>query len=569
MSVSDFVAKFFIQRGVTTVFEVAGGMVAPLLDSFGRNEAIRVVTVHHEQSGAFAADAYARCSGKPAVAIGTAGPGALNLITGIATSYYDSVPVIFLTGNVQTYLQAKTKPVRQFGLQETNFIEVAKPIAKGVFAPATAAAVPQALHDAYELCLEGRPGPVVVEMAFDLQIASEPEPHQATTREIAVSAHVPVDQIVDALRAAERPLIHAGAGIRRAGMAKVFRELIDQLHVPVTTSILGKDLIPSAHPLCLGMPGTYGLRCANLAMVEADFVLVLGSRLDQGQIGADPGGWAANKKVIHIDCDEGEIAARVKRSEKIVVNLAQFLPTLATAVMGINAATSADWLERVAELKQSFPDTDELAGCPGINPNAFLRALSIASQSATAFTVDAGEHTWWTAQSLQLTESQYFVASTGLWSMGTALPAAIGAAIATGGTAVAIAGDGAIQMNLQELQTVVRNRLPVKIIVLNNQCLGMVRQFQNAVLDGRNFSTVIGYDTPDFCKVAEAFGIPARILSHTEDIDELVKWFWEEPDSPSFLEVRLDGNVPVMPQVGFGQRLHQMESYSHASDNNK
>jgi acetolactate synthase-1/2/3 large subunit len=190
-----------------------------------------------------------------------------------------------------------------------------------------------------------------------------------------------------------------------------------------------------------------------------------------------------------------------------------------------------------------------------------MRDLSNASRLARAFTVDAGQHTWWAAQSLRLGEAQQFVASTGLWSMGTALPAAIGAAIAMEGPVVAIAGDGAMQMNIQELQTIVRNRLPIKIVVMNNRCLGMVRQFQDAVLDGRHFSTVVGYDSPDFVKIAEAYGLPARALDTKDEAAGALDWLWEDEGEARLIDVRIDGRVPVMPQVGFGRGLHNMERY--------
>jgi acetolactate synthase-1/2/3 large subunit len=561
VQVSDFIAEFMADRGVSVVFEVAGGMVAPMLDSFARHRAVRVVTVHHEQAGAFAAESFARCTGSPAVAIGTAGPGALNLVTGIASCFYDSVPAIFLVGNVQTYLQRKSRPLRQFGLQETCFETVAKPISKGIFQPKRADEVPSAMLAAFELATEGRPGPVVVEIAFDIQIADLPTVEIATPSPRELTADHSLDKVLSLLDAAERPLIHAGGGVRRAGMVSVLRALAEHLSIPVTTSILGKDVIATDHPLNAGMPGTYGVRAANLVMSEADAVLVLGSRLDQGQIGADPSGWKRGKSIVHVDCDAGELGARVRGAIEIDANLRDFLPSLMDCARQRSWPVRKAWCERLAELRSAHSDVDELTGCPGINPNAFMRDLSHASRPARAFTVDAGQHTWWAAQSVRLHETQQFVASTGLWSMGTALPAAIGAAIAMEGPVVAIAGDGAMQMNIQELQTIVRNRFPIKIIVMNNQCLGMVRQFQDAVLDGRHFSTVVGYDTPDFVRVAEAYGLPARTLDTNDEVASALDWLWEDEGEARLLDVRIDGRVPVMPQVGFGRGLHHMESY--------
>jgi len=561
MRVSDYIADTLHRSGIDQVYEVAGGMIAPLLDSFGRHQGIRVVTVHHEQSGAFAVDAHGRLTGRPAVALGTAGPGALNLLTGIASCYCDSVPALFIGGHVQTYLQRKNRPIRQFGLQETSFAEAAAPVAKAVFKLTRAADAPQVVADAFAAATGGRPGPVVIEIPFDVQGAAlDAEPADLAPPAPAEPPAGSVAAALDLLHAAERPLIHVGAGVRRAGAVDALGALLRTVSVPVTTSILGKDALPADAPLNLGMPGTYGVRAANLAMAEADAVLVLGSRLDQGQIGADPVSWKRGKQVAQVDCDAGELAARLRGALAIECDAGSFLAAALEQAGTRKWPARTSWLDRVAALVRDNRDVDELEGCPGINPNAFMRALSAASSAAAAYVVDAGQHTWWAAQSIRLTGDQRFVASTGLWSMGVALPNAIGAALATGGPVVAIVGDGAAQMNLQELQTIVRNRLPVKIVVVNNGCLGMVRQFQDAAMGGRHYSTVIGYDTPDFLAVASGYGIPAHRVAEPDEVAAGVDRMWRDR-GPSLLEVHVDAALPVMPQVGFGKPLNVMESY--------
>lgn len=562
MRATDYLASVLEKAGITHVFELSGGMIAHLLDSFHQNPSIRVVSVHHEQAGSFAAEGYGRMTGRPAVSLGTSGPGALNLLLGIAGCYYDSIPAVFITGQVQTYLQRRDRPIRQFGLQECNFLPVAAPVAKATYYVGTSAELPAVLAEALAVAVGGRPGPVVIEMPFDVQggpVEAEPvapeEPVPTEPDEAMVEA------ALEAITSAERPLILAGGGIRAARAQDAFRTLMRAFNIPVATSIMGHDLVAFADPLRVGMPGTYGVRAANYAVVESDALLVLGCRLDQGITGADVASFKKGKKIVHVDVDPAEMAARFRGAERIEADVAAFLSVANRIAARRSFTDRPQWRERVTELKQQHPDTAELEGCEGINPNVFIRDLSEASGAASSFVVDAGQHTWWTAHSLRLREGQRFLASTGLWSMGTALPAAIGAALAAPGPVVAIAGDGGAQLNIQELHTVVRNKLPIKMIVLNNGCHGMVRQFQEENFDRRYASTLWGYSPPDYEKVAGGYGIEGRSVREPEGTAEALRWLWEDNETPRLLQVFLSTYTNVYPHVSFGKPLTAMASF--------
>jgi len=564
MKVTDYIADFLAGSGVTHVFELSGGMIAHLLDSFSRHQAIRVVSVHHEQAGAFAAEAFARMSGKPAVALGTSGPGALNLVSGIASCYYDSIPAIFITGQVQTYLQRGERKVRQFGLQECGFTSVAKSIAKAVFAVSKAPEVPVVLAEAYAISVGGRPGPVVIEIPFDVQGSQiDVELQPAAPLQPVYPEEGAVVNALTKLAGSTRPLIVAGGGIRSARAAQAFRSFAEHANVPVVSSIMGLDLLPTDHRLQVGLIGTYGLRAANLTFAESDAVLVLGSRLDLGITGADTAAWKHGRQITHVDCDQGELGARVRGTTNIHADVGAFLEAANSLSGKISFHVSREWRDRVDELKAAWPDTRELEGCEGINPNDFIRLLSSASSPA-AYIVDAGQHTWWVAQSVRLKEGQRLLASTGLWAMGSALPAGIGAALASGAPVVVIAGDGAMQVNIQELQTVVRNKLPLKIVVLNNRCHGMVRQFQEEFFDGRYPSTLHGYNPPDFIRVAQAYGISACSLTDSENVTDSISWLNSEPHAPRLLQVHVDTYTNVYPHVPFGKPITAMKSFKKA-----
>ena len=584
MKAADFIAKYLESRGVTHIFELSGGMITHLLDSISQQTTIRLVSMHHEQSAAFAVDGYARVTGIPGVAMATSGPGATNLLTGIGSCYFDSVPAVFITGQVNTHEQRGDRPIRQLGFQETDIVAMAEPVTKACFRVSKAADIPSILDRAFAIATEGRCGPVLIDLPMDVQradIVVPVEPAHGTSLPISsalfgdptVSDRTPplpadiFDDIFTDIGNARRPLILAGRGIRAASAVGEFTHAVKVTNIPVIASLLGLDVLPYEDPLRAGFIGSYGNRWANIAFGEADFILVLGSRLDIRQTGADTR-FFEGRKIYHVDCVEGEINNRIKDTIPVVADVKNFLRAFLDKAKGRIFPPKTEWLEHIQALREKWPDTKELE-TKGINPNGFMHILSRASRSAGSVLADVGTHQMWTAQSYELSEGQLFLTSAGMGAMGFSLPAAIGACLGSGKKpALVLVGDGCMQINLQELQTVYRNALPIKIVVLNNQHLGMIRQFQDSYFESRYQSTLWGYSAPDFAKVAEAFGIEARTISGEEEVRDAVEWLWAgpNPEKPQLLQVMIDPRANAYPKIAFGKPITEMEPFAKPVD---
>lgn len=561
---SDYIATFLREQKTTHVFEVAGGMITHILDSLHCLGNTSIISVHHEQAAAFAADAYGRCTGRPGVALATSGPGATNLLTGIGSCYFDSSPALFITGQVNTHEQKGSRLIRQLGFQETDIVAMAKPITKKCFQVEQAGDLEAIMNEAYTLAMEGRPGPVLVDIPMNIQRAeiSVGAINFISRKKLALSTDLDqrLIQLEQAIRQSKRPLILAGNGIECARAVSLFRKFVELLKIPVVTSLLALDAIPFEHPLRVGMIGSYGNRWANLAIGAADLLIVIGSRLDIRQTGADIAGFRQNKTIFHIDCDHSEINNRILDCVPMVSDVEDFLMKGTDYFSTKNLTLASEWFHKIQALKQQWPDTQELSPCPGINPNSFMHQLAQSGEGAAAFVADVGNHQMWAAQSLELKSHQLFLTSGGMGAMGFALPAAIGACFALDRKpVVVIAGDGAFQINLQELQTIVRNQLPIKIIIINNKALGMIRQFQDSYFSGRYQSTYWGYSAPEFSAIAKAYGIPAMTVSRPEEIASACTWLWQNPNQSAVLEVMVDSHVNAYPKIAFGKPITEME----------
>jgi acetolactate synthase-1/2/3 large subunit len=563
MRVADFVADYLHQQGVSYVYEVIGGMITRMVDAIHRQGKIGLISVHHEQAAAFAADAMGRLTGIPGVAMGTSGPGATNLLTGIGSCFFDSVPAVFITGQVNRNEQKGNRPIRQLGFQETDIIAIAKPITKAAWQINDPDQVPHCFQQAFQLATSGRPGPVLLDIPMDVQGAEiNATPLVTPTGEQfpALSEEI-FDDVLRALSVSERPLILVGAGMRSANVAQLFRQLVDVVHVPVVNSLLAVDALSYNHPLRVGLIGTYGNRWVNLAVGRSDLILVLGSRLDIRQTGAAVSAFKAGRVVYHVDIDEGEINNRVQGCKAVVAHLRPFLTSLVDLASKMQQHDRPDWISEIQGLRTQWPDTKEIQA-PGINPNAFMHELSRKSKQASAFVVDVGNHQMWAAQSLELDDHQRFLTSGGMGAMGFALPAAIGASFASGMPVVMIAGDGGMQLNIQELETIAHHRLPVKMVVLNNQSLGMVRQFQQGYFHERYPGTVWGYSAPDFSEVARAYRIESLTVSDTRSLPSALEKMWSKPKEPFLLQVSLDVSANAFPKIAFGHPITEMEPFA-------
>lgn len=566
MKASDFIAQFLEKQRVTHVFELSGGMITHILDSLHHLGTIKIVSMHHEQGAAFAADGFARVKGVPGVALATSGPGATNLLTGMGSCFFDSVPAVFITGQVNQHEQKGTRSIRQLGFQETDIVSMAKPITKAAWQLASAGELPQLLAEAFSVALSGRPGPVLIDIPMNLQRA------EVTADEIpVVKASYPAaqpltaefwDELFAALQSAKRPLLLAGRGVLSAFAREPFLRFVEKTGIPVITSLMGVDAIPFSHPLRAGYIGAYGNRWANLAIGECDLMLVIGSRLDIRQTGADVNGFKGEKVIYHIDIEECEINNRLAGCVPVVTDVQSFLAAAEQQFATRTVAPYTAWYERIAALKAQWPDVKESKVATGINPNELMHILSQASAKAGAFLADVGTHQMWAAQSLEIGPEQYFITSGGMGAMGFALPASIGVCFGLGKPVVAIIGDGSMQLNIQELQTIARNNLPIKIVVINNRSLGMIRQFQDSYFDSKYQSTVWGYSAPDFEKVAQAYGIGATTVATEDELAIALFQLWQDPEKPYLLQVMIDPTANAYPKIAFGKPITEMEPFA-------
>jgi acetolactate synthase-1/2/3 large subunit len=564
MKVSDFIAEFIEKKGISSVFELSGGMITHILDSLYQKTKVNIVTMHHEQSAAFAAEGFARITGLPGIALATSGPGATNLLTGIGSCYFDSTPAIFITGQVNRHELKGDSGLRQLGFQETDIITMAKPITKYCVQVNDPNEIPLILEKAYTIALEGRPGPVLIDIPMDVQRTQieviNINPDKRIVKPIDSTI---LESLSNEILKAKNPLVLSGRGVKASGSQELFNEFINKTKIPVITSLLGLDTISFDDKNRVGFIGSYGNRWANIAFGECDLLIVLGARLDIRQTGADTR-FIENRTIYHIDCELAEINNRVKGCIAIESDLADFFEQFSSVTKNKKFVSPTVWLSSISELKQKWPDINELQP-EGINPNVFMHLLSKNSKQTKAYLADVGSHQMWAAQSLELNKEQHFLTSGGMGAMGFSLPAGIGACIALDKQPVVVlVGDGCMQINIQELQTITRNNLPVKVIVLNNNTLGMIRQFQDSYFESRYQSTYWGYSAPDFAKVANAYGIESKTIEKEQDMLEAIEWLWSNDNSfkPQLLQVMINSHTNTYPKIAFGRPITEMEPFS-------
>jgi len=562
MKISDYVINTLAAEGVSHIFEVCGGALGHLLDSlYGRSD-IRTVSMHHEMAAAIAAEGYARAGGNIGVAMATSGPGATNLITGIGSCYFDSIPCLFITGQVNTYEYKFGKPVRQIGFQETDIVSIVKPIVKDAFLVNDPQDTQKILEKSINIAKTGRPGPVLIDLPLNVQKSNiEPSAHSFSTFPISDSV-IPDEQLIikitSLIECASRPLILAGGGVRSS---KATKDLFDFAHttgIPVVVSLMGLDSFPHDDRLFVGMIGTYGNRYSNLTIANADLIIALGTRFDTRQTGTDPKTFARAAKIIHVDIDAHELNNKIKVALPLHMDIKTFLESLNLNSRNFNKKNYSPWLEWIQHSKTKYSE-DSKGDQDTISPYNFLREVSKSLPKDAIICVDVGQNQMWAAQIIEVKKNQRFLTQGGMASIGSALPMAIGASFAQPGRMiVVITGDGGFQLNIQELQTVYHHKLPVKIILLNNSGYGMIRQFQEQYFGGRLQSSVIGYSNPDFQKVTGAYNISGRkICSATEITPALESLFSDS--KPGFLEVIIDEKFRVIPKLPVNKPVEDQE----------
>ena len=560
MKVTQYIARFLKDKGIHTVFELQGGMITRIIDALNQEGGIDIVSMHHEQAAAMAADAYGRIKNKPGVALATSGPGATNLLTGIGNCFFDSVPAIFITGQVNTNEQKGDKSTRQIGFQETDIVAMAEAITKKAYAIKTKDEIPNVFEEAYQIAMSGRPGPVLIDIPMNIQ---NQEIEDALVEKPFLEKNLTIcddfiNKYINALKVSKKPLLLIGRGIRAAQASELFKNFIAKFQIPVVTSLLGVDVLPYTHPLKVGFIGTYGNRWANYALGSSDVLLVLGSRIDLRQTGADIEAFKQGKQIFHVDIDSAELNNRFTDTITLNTDLVTFFEEVQK--IDYSYCLPIDWNAEIKEKREAYNDILELKNVKGINPNRFMHQLSKISFKAKGFTTDVGNNQMWSAQSLELNGDQLFLSSGGMGAMGYSLPAAIGASIALNKQPmVCISGDGGFQINIQELETVKRNNLPIKIVILNNHCLGMIRQFQDSYFESRYQSTVWGYSAPNFTAIARAYGIDSFSIEKEEDINIGLNRMWEDANAPFLLNVNINIHTNVYPKMLFGSPLTKME----------
>jgi len=568
MKAADYIVDYLFSQGVTQIFEVIGGMITQIVDSAYRQKNIELVSMHHEQAASFAADSYGRLTGIPGVAIATSGPGATNLITGIGSCYFDSVPAIFITGQVNTHEQKGNKPIRQLGFQETDIVSMVAAITKAAWKVNSADELPELLRSAFIISTTGRPGPVLIDVPMNVQKENvEPVLEGKKIKNNIGPNSEQIDNMLECLLNAKRPLVLAGGGIRASQSTDIFRKFIKLINIPTVNSLMAVDSLAFDEPNRIGLIGTYGNRWANIALGNSDVLLVLGSRLDIRQTGADTKSFKEGRIIYHVDCEESEINNRISGCVSFVDDLNKFIKSAISIMKNKPSYNYKDWRNQIKEWKTKWPDEKELSTNNSINPNRFLHQLSSNSPLASTFIVDVGNNQMWAAQSVELRNTQRFITSGGMGSMGYALPAAIGATYATPGKpVVVIAGDGGMQMNIQELETIIHHHYPIKIVIINNKSLGMVRQFQESYFENRLQSTFLGYSAPDFTLIAKAYGISSGTVENQKDVSKSIRKLWENPLEPYLLQVMIDPSINVYPKIAFGHPITEMEPFVQPID---
>ena len=564
MKLSHIVAQFLADQNISHAFAISGGASLHLIHSIAETDGTNYVCPQHELAGAYAADAYARVTGGLGCAIATSGPGATNLITGICSSYYDSVPVLYLTGQVATFRSKGDTGVRQIGFQETEITDICRTVTKYAVLVKDPYRILFELQKAVAIAKAGRPGPVLVDIPDDLQrMDIDPDklirylPESATSPIIASEK---LEACIQAVKKAQRPVLIYGWGIHLASAEAEALNLARVLGIPVAMTWAARDLMAESDPLAIGGFGTHGTRYANFAVQNADLIISVGSRLDTKATGSPPSSFAREARLIMVDIDEAEIRKFVKLNLKVDVAISSdagvFLRALCDLASGQNFPDFSKWLSRIREWKSRYPEClPEHSSETKVNPYWLVKQLSSRLGNGQIIFSDTGCSLAWMMQAFEFKSEQRFFHAFNNTPMGYGLPAAIGASFARPGqNIVCVSGDGSFQMSIQELATVARHQLPIKIILLNNHGHAMVRQTQEMWLEGNYYATSHegGLPNPDFVAIARAYGLRAETLELNADIGTKLDDLFSSND-PCLLNVEIDPDHRVVPQVKYGR----------------
>ncbi|MFA5629218.1 MAG: biosynthetic-type acetolactate synthase large subunit [Dehalococcoidales bacterium] len=547
---SQILCESLINEGVDTMFGILGGVIIPFYDTLPQYPQLRHILVAHEQGGAHAAEGYARATGKVGVCVATSGPGATNLVTGIADAYMDSIPMVAITGQVASSLIGKD------AFQEIDITGITLPITKHNYLVTDTASLAQVVKEAFYLAQSGRPGPVLIDIPKDV-LTNSVEYNPPT--KVSMPGYKPkgqgghpsqINRAIKLINDANKPLIVAGHGVIISKAYDELKQLAETSQIPVVTTLLGISSFPESHSLSYGWIGMHGMTYANLALQECDLMIAIGMRFDDRVTGKITG-FAPKAKIIHIDIDPAEIGKNVPVDVPIVGDIK---PVLKSLNKGLEEQGHPDWVARIDELRKEYPSLD-IKDTSKIIPQYVIRQIYEITKGDAIVTTGVGQHQMWTAQHFWFDKPNSLITSGGLGTMGFGLPAAMGAKVACPDENVwCIDGDGSFQMNIQELGTIARENIGVKIVILNNGFLGMVRQWQEFFYEKRYVATPLC--CPDFVKIAEAYNIPGITVRNKSDVIPSIQKAIET-EGPFLLNFVVDPEENVYPMVPAGASLSE------------
>lgn len=555
---SEILLRMLLAEGVECVFGYPGGAVLYIYDAMHGNRGFKHVLTRHEQGAIHAADGYARSTGKVGVCLATSGPGATNLVTGIATAHMDSVPLVVITGNVATDL------IGTDSFQEADIVGMTQPITKHSFFVGKVEDLARIIREAFHLAGTGRKGPVLVDIPKDVSAAvtefKYPEridiPGYSGVSETSQAAQEEgLVELLGAIAASEKPLILAGGGVIQSEGCEALRSFVDKTGIPVTTTLMGLGAIPAEHGLWLGMPGMHGTLAANRALIECDLLISVGARFDD-RVTARLDGFAPRARVAHIDIDAAEIGKLVSASIPIVGDARTVLERLVGKLPDESNADFPDWTTQLRKLKTDFPLRYDHSDV-GLKPQYVIEMISRTTEGNAIITTDVGQHQMWAAQFYRFRHPRSLVTSGGLGTMGFGFPSAIGAQIGNPDKiVVSINGDGGMQMCAQELAICAIHGIPVKIAVINNRTLGMIKQWQELVYEGR-YSHIDLSGSPDFVKLAEAYGVKGLRAETPAEAERIWQEALETP-GPVLIDFVVSRDEWVYPMVPQGKSLEDI-----------
>jgi len=549
MTGAQIICESMVKEGVDVIFGILGGAILPLYDTLPQFPQLRHILARHEQGAAHAADGYARATGKVGVCFATSGPGATNLVTGIANAHLDSVPMVAITAQVSRPFIGKD------AFQEVDITGITLPITKHNYLVSDVGSLPRIVKEAFHLARTGRPGPVHIDIPKDVFTdeveASYPSRLDLPSYKPTLRGHPSqIKKAAKLINEAQRPLILAGRGVNISGAYDSLKKLAESAQIPVVTTLLGIGCFPESHILSFGMVGMHGMAYANMALDATDVLIAIGMRFDD-RVTAKVSGFAPKARIIHIDIDPAEIGKNVRVDVPIVGDVKTVLRELNKQV---ESTQHVDWFEQLDNWRKEHPSTD-IRDSDGVLPQYAIRKIYDITKGEATIVTGVGQHQMWAAQYYWYDKPNTLISSGGLGTMGFGLPAAIGAKIGCPDATVwCIDGDGSFQMTMQELATIAQERAAVKIAVINNGYLGMVRQWQELFYDRRYVATPLS--SPDFVKIAEAYGIPAVQAERREDVAPAIERAMAE-DGPFLIDFRVEPEENVYPIVPPGAALSE------------